>query len=171
MKRLQVSALLGLVVAMGAWTSSGRGPQDAPGRPEGDARRGPQNDPLAAEVTRWSHYLRDNPSKSEDWVEIKNYVQPAIDKTEEALKDGRWYLALQRLAAARGNLAAQVYVDETPEARRKDLTAFETEWKRFGTALAADLKTPAPGALAGVTPAAVRAVGEASLPQVRTYYD
>lgn len=155
MNRLRVAALLVAVIASGAWTPSGTGGED----------------PLASEVARWSRYLRDNPSKEQDWVEIRNYVLPAIERTEEALTDGHRYLALQRLAAARGNLAARAYVDETPEAQRHDLAAFETEWRRLGTALAADLKTPPSGALAGVTPAAVRAVGEASLPQVRTYYD
>jgi hypothetical protein len=171
MKRLRLVALLLAAVAMGAWASPMR--QAQPGRSEGDARRGPQedSDPLAAEIARWSHYLRDNPSKDEDWVDLKTSTLPAVEKTEEALKDGHRYLALQRLAVARANLAAQVYVDETPEAQRQDLAAFEAEWKRLGTALAADLKAPSAGALAGVTPAAVRAVGEASVPQVRTYYD
>jgi hypothetical protein len=51
------------------------------------------------------------------------------------------------------------------------MAAFEAEWAKLGKELAPDLKTPSPGALAGVTPAAVRAVGEAALPQVRTFYD
>jgi hypothetical protein len=54
---------------------------------------------------------------------------------------------------------------------RGDMKAFEAEWRRAGGELAADLKAPSPDAFAGVTPAAVRAIGEAALPQVRVFYD
>jgi hypothetical protein len=105
------------------------------------------------------------------WTQLKESTSPVIARAEEAVNDGRWYLALQRLAPARANLAAQTLVEEMPAKRRSDMAAFEEDWKRYGRELAADLKTPAPDAFAGVTPAAVRAVGEAALPQIRVFYD
>jgi hypothetical protein len=41
----------------------------------------------------------------------------------------------------------------------------------MGSVLKADLAPARPSALEGVTPAAVRAVGEASIPQIRAYYE
>ena len=128
-------------------------------------------DPLAADISRWSRYLKENPSKDEMWTDLKAATAPVLGKAEEAMNDGRWYLALQRLAPARANLAAQVYMDELPAKTRADMAAFEAEWASLGKTMAKDLGTPSPQALAGVTPAAVRAVGEAALPQVRVFYD
>jgi hypothetical protein len=128
-------------------------------------------DPLRDDIARWSKYLAENSSKDEMWTELRDATAPVLAKAQEAIHDGRWYLALQRLAPARANLAAQTYMDRIPAKERADMAAFEADWRRTGTALAADLKTPAAGALGGVTPAAVRAVGEAALPQVRTFYD
>jgi len=166
MTRVRSAPLLLIAFLIGGWRAA-----TLAGRAEGGVRRGPPDDLLAADIDRWSKYLRENPSKDELWTQIKEATTPVLAKAEEAMHDGRSYLALQRLAPARANLAAQVYVDEVPESRRKDMAAFEAEWARLGRTLAADLRTPSPGALASVTPAAVRAVGEASVPQVRTFYD
>ena len=54
--------------------------------------------PLADEVARWSKYLKENPSKDEMWTELKESTSPVLARAEEAVSDGRWYLALQRLA-------------------------------------------------------------------------
>ena len=128
-------------------------------------------DPLRDEVTRWSKYLKENPSKDEMWTQLKDSTSPVLARAEEAVNDGRWYLALQRLAPARANLAAQAIVEQMPAQRRGDMQAFEADWKRAGGELASDLKAPSSDAFAGVTPAAVRAIGEAALPQVRVFYD
>jgi hypothetical protein len=128
-------------------------------------------DRLSDEVSRWSKYLAENPSKDEMWTQLKDSTSPVIARAQEAVSDGRWYLALQRLAPARANLAAQMIVERMPAQKRGDMKAFEAEWKRAGGELASDLKTPSPDAFAGVTPAAVRAIGEAALPQVRVFYD
>jgi hypothetical protein len=50
------------------------------------------------------------------------------------------------------------------------MARFEAEWARMGEVLRADLGPPSPAALAGVQPAALRALGEAAIPQVRAYY-
>jgi hypothetical protein len=142
--------------------------------PSSPARAGspaPAHDALAAEIARWSAYLKDNPSTDEMWTQVKDATTPVMERTEQALRDGRRLLALQRFAAARVDLAAFEYLETRPPGQRKDTAGFEAEWARFGTAMRKDLGPPSAAALAGVTPAAVRAIGEAALPQVRAYYE
>ena len=131
----------------------------------------PAQDPLAAEIDRWSAYLRENKATDENWTQVKQAVEPALARAAKALHDGYRWLALLRFAGARSNLAAAQYVQSRPEAERTDIPAFEREWARMGKVLAADLKPVSPGVLESVRPAAVRAIAEASLPQVRSFYE
>jgi hypothetical protein len=131
----------------------------------------PAGDPLAAEIARWSAYLRDNRSTDENWTQVKQAVEPALSRASKALQDGQRSLALLRLAGARVNLAASQYVQSRPAAERAEIAAFESEWARMGKVLAADRKPVSPGALEGLRPAAVRAIAEAAAPQVKTFYD
>jgi hypothetical protein len=62
-------------------------------------RRGPA-DPLAAEVARWSRYLEHDGSGDAMWGQVKESAGPVIARSEQALRDGRRLLALQRLASA-----------------------------------------------------------------------
>jgi hypothetical protein len=135
-----------------------------------DARTAARPDPLAAEIERWSAFLRDHTSSDESWAQIKGMAEPVLKRAEEALHDGQRLLALQRLSSVRMYLAAAVYTEQKP-AERKDAAAFEAEWNRVGRTLRADLEPPRPESLDGVVPAAVRALGEASLAQVRVYYE
>jgi hypothetical protein len=128
-------------------------------------------DPLAAEISRWSAYLRDNPSTDENWTQIKQAVEPALARASKALQDGQRSLALLRFSSARANLAASKYVQSRPAAERTDIAAFEAEWARMGKVLAADLKPVSSRTLDGIRPAAVRAIAEAAVPQVRILYD
>ncbi len=128
-------------------------------------------DALAAEIARWSVFLRDHPGNDEIWTDVKAGSQPLIARAEEALRDGRRLLALLRLASPRPGLSAAAYLAERSPEQRKDPAAFEAEWTRMGSLLRDDLGTPSAAALAGVRPAAVRALGEAALPQVRVYYE
>lgn len=128
-------------------------------------------DPLAAELARWEAYLRANASGDELWVQAKEGVQPVLERAQRALRDGRRLLALMRFEAARQNLAAAAYLLERPAEERKSTPAFEAEWARMGRALGAELRAPSGEALQGVQPSALRALGEASLPQVRVYYE
>jgi hypothetical protein len=128
-------------------------------------------DPLAAEIARWSAFLRNNPASDEMWTQVKEGSQPALVRAEEALRDGRRLLALLRLASPRPNLSASAYLGERSPEQRKDPAAFEAEWTRMGRLLRDDLGAPSPAALDGVRPSAVRALGEAALPQVRIYYE
>jgi hypothetical protein len=128
-------------------------------------------DLLAAEIDRWSAYLETRTSTDEMWTQVKQATEPAIARARGALRDGRRLLALQGLAAARTNLAAMVYLAERGEADRKDASGLEAEWARMGRVLKDDLGATPARAFAGVAPAAVRALAEAALPQVRVFYD
>lgn len=129
------------------------------------------NDPLAAEIARWSEYVEKNPSKDEVWLQVKGACSPLLAGARDALRDGRRYLALQRLAAAYPNLAGSVYSEKRAPGPAKDLASFETEWARMGEVLRSDIAPPAGSSFDGVAPAAVRAMGEAALPQTRAFYE
>lgn len=146
-----------LVVALAAFSAAGRA---------GDAK-----DPLASEIDRWTAFVRDSTSTDPLWAQLKPGSEQGLARAAEALRSGRRFLALQRLAPVRANLQAITYVFERPAAQRKEPALFEAEWARMGKVLERDMKPPSPAALDGVTPAAVRAVGETALPQVRIYYD
>jgi hypothetical protein len=139
--------------------------------PAARGRAEERKDPLADEIGCWSAYLRGKTSTDEMWTQVKQGAEPALAKAGEALKDGRRLLALQRLGAARVNLAAAVYMVERPADQRNSETGMESEWTRLGLALRGDLAPLSPHAFDGVAPAAVRAMGEAALLQVRAYYD
>lgn len=126
------------------------------------------DDPLAAEIERWSAVLKAAPD-SGIWGQIKPGSQQALARADEHLRAGRRLLALQQLAGVRASLAAGSYLSERP-AEQKQAAGFEAEWARMGTVLRADLK-PSAAALQDVRPAAVRALGEWALSQVRGFYE
>ncbi len=128
-------------------------------------------DPLAAEISRWSGYLSTHGAGDEAWEQVKAAGGPAVAAAEKALVEGRRWLAFQRLAAARPLLAATVYSAAHMGPERSDGAAFDAEWARMGRELHAELGAIPPGTLDGVQPAAVRAMAEIALPQIRGYYD
>jgi hypothetical protein len=115
--------------------------------------------------------LRDTESSDEQWKDLKQGLEPAMARVEAALTDGRRLLALERLASTRMNLAGFAYVNALPAEARGDAAKFDAEWARVGALLKAELSGPSRSALERVQPAAVRAEGEAALPQTRNYYD
>jgi Spy/CpxP family protein refolding chaperone len=128
-------------------------------------------DPLADEIDRWSRFAKEHKSSDENWVHIQKATEPALAEARAALAAGRRNFALQRLGAARALLSASAYVDERSEGERNDEAAFERERERMAGVLRADLTMPSAASFDGVRPAAVRATGEASLPQVKIFYD
>ncbi len=149
---------LAVVLAVSAMLSVGAG---APG---------PGQDPLAAEIGHWSAFLRSAAASHGVWAGLKQANQPVLTRAERDLAQGRRLLALHRLALARVDLATGTYLSSRPATQQKDLAGFEAEWARMGKALGGDLGPRSPADLAGVQPAALRALGEAALPQVRIYY-
>lgn len=124
-------------------------------------------DPLAAEIERWSAFLESRPAQDK----LRQETGPVLARAEEALAQGKRLLALQRLAAARADLAVAHYLGGRPPEQRKELAAFEAEWARIGDELKPHLGSTAPAKLEDLHPAAARALAEAALPQVRIYYD
>lgn len=135
------------------------------------SERQPPQDALGAEIARLKAYLASSTASGEIWDDVRRGSEPMLLRAETALRDGRRLLALQRLAAAREGLSAARYLDSLAGGERQDPARFEAEWRRVGEALRAELAPPAANALDGVGPAAVRAIGEAALPQVRVYYE
>lgn len=164
--------LLALALALVPWTGAALvAPTGRAATPPAPGSGSAKKDPVAVEIETWSEYLRNNPSKDESWLQLKGAIGPLLERASQAMASGRRYLALQRLAPARVNLQASRWSDQRPARERENGEAFEAEWKRMGGVLRADLEPPRASALDGVTPAAVRAVGEAALPQVRAYYE
>lgn len=132
-------------------------------------------DPLAAEIARWLEEVRTNPSTDPLWLDIKPGSQDLLARADQALGDGHRLLALLRLARVRTNLAGAAYVLARPPEERRDVAGFEAEWARLGKVLDDELGPLSRGsfeqAFQGVRPAAVRAVAEAALPQVKVFYE
>jgi len=131
----------------------------------------PTKDPLAAEIARWKAFAATPGPSGEIWDSVKQGGEPMLLRAEQALADGRRLLALQRLAAAREGFFAARYLYGLPSPARQDASSFEAEWRRVGDELKPQLAPPAADSLSGISPAAVRAIGEAALPQVRIYYE
>jgi hypothetical protein len=129
------------------------------------------SDPLAAEVARWSEYVRTNSSTDPMWLQVKDGMARAIAQAEGDLRAGRRLLALERLADVEPDLEASMYLGGLSPAERGTDEAFEAAWMAAGKDLARDLGPPSPAALVGVQPAAVRAIGETAIPAVRAYYE
>ena len=132
-----------------------------------------QSDPLAAEIARWTALLASDRRTDALWLDARRNGQPVLAQAEDELRQGRRLLALERLAAFKQSAGAALYVIERPAIERKDLAAFEAEWKRVGGALrdvvSADRRTSDPAA--DIRPAFVRALAEASLSQAREFYE
>lgn len=154
--RIAAAAML-LSLAL-VWDSFGAGPSS------------PSPDPLAAEIEQWSAFLRSDAASRGIWIGVKKENQPLLALAAQDLAGGRRLLALRRLAVARAALATGAYLSARPADQHNDLARFEAEWARMGKVLGGELGPPSPTALADVKPAALRALGEAAIPQVRAYY-
>ncbi len=115
--------------------------------------------------------MRENDATDEIWKQVKEGAEEALGRAEQARKDGRRNLALLRFAAVHENLAAAAYLGERTPEQRKDAAAFEAEWKRMGTLLLEDASALSPAGVRDLRAAALRAMRETALPQVKNYYD
>jgi hypothetical protein len=121
-------------------------------------------DPIAAEIARETAVLKAMPEADDFMKQVRGAAEPLLGRADEALRAGRRYVALQRLAPAFANVAAAEYVTALPAKTRTDDAAFEAEWAKRGKELAAPPSIPA------IRPAAVRALAEAALPQAKVLY-
>jgi hypothetical protein len=124
-------------------------------------------DPLPGEIHRWSTFAQADPAVG---PQARQEALEALGRAEADLKAGRRLLATQRLANVRAELATAVYLSQRP-ASQKSAAGFEAEWARMGKTMQAALAKPSGSTLQGVQPAALRALGEAAVPQVREYYE
>ena len=161
MRRARLAALL-LAAAALAVSTGASGPPPSPSRP----------DPLADDISRWSRYLKENPSKDEDvdGAQGRDGARPGQGRGGHERRPVVPRAPAPRAGARRTSRRRSTW---TRSRRRRAPT-----WRRSrpsGRASARRCRRtsarPSPQALAGVTPAAVRAVGEAALPQVRVFYD
>jgi hypothetical protein len=141
----------------------------------GDLRaraQSPVADPLAQEIARWSQTVEQAPAAEELWKDVKSGAASALTTAREALDRGQRLVALERFAAARQNVAAAQYATSQPPAIRTALPGFEREWERIRGVLAPQLSSPPRAAVVEtLRPAALRAMAEAALPQVKIYFD
>lgn len=130
----------------------------------------PDGDPLASEIARWKTYVANNHDTDEEWVGIRQTVEPLLKKAAEALSNGQKYYALHILGSVRYMLAARQYLDSVPADARTQLTVLDADWKKAGQTINPVLEGKGLPTLAG-QPAAVRAVAEVSLGEIRPYYE
>ncbi len=123
-------------------------------------------DPLATGIARWSAFVDADTARDRQSVGIRRVSAPVLAQARASLDRGRRLDALSRLEAAWGYLGALEYAREHASAGRSQ-EALEAEWKRAGPALLGAEREP----VAGLRPAAVRALAEAELPDVRTSYE
>jgi hypothetical protein len=128
----------------------------------------PPGDPLSRAVTEAAAALAAETSTERLWTDAKAGIETSVTDAQRALAAGRRWVALERLAQARQALLATRFALGHP-AERADLAAFEREWTRLDATLGA--AAPAPAPLDTIRPAALRAMAEAALPQVRINYD
>lgn len=135
------------------------------------AAPGAQPDRLAAEIARWSSLVAADTRTDPLWLDAKKNAEPVLAQADDALKQGRRLVALERLSAAAHSLGAAQYVIDRPAGAAKNLPAFEAEWKRAGAELRDVL---APGGRAGetadISPALARALAELAVSQARESY-
>jgi hypothetical protein len=130
----------------------------------------PPPERIAAEIARWSAFLRTTTSTDETWLQIKSGSEPELARAEQALRDGHPWLALQRLAPVAINLGSFEYVSRCTPAQRSDLAAFEAERTRMGGVLADGLAEVKANEFDDVHPAIVRALAEVARLEVRAFY-
>src|SRR5262245_5971348 len=66
------------------------------------------DDPLPAEIARWSAAVRDTANHDELWKQSATAASPVLAGAALALRQNRRLLALQRLGRARAPLAASL---------------------------------------------------------------
>src|SRR5881275_2950737 len=70
----------------------------------------PSPDPVAAEIGRWSAFLRSDAASHGTWAGFKKDNQPLLARAAQDLANGRRLLALHRLAMAEVSLATGAYL-------------------------------------------------------------
>ena len=131
----------------------------------------PTDDLIAAQVARWTAVLTNETRTDDLWGQVKASAQPELERSAQALRDGRRWLALERLAAVWANMDGACRVGRYPAAARADLAALEREWTRAKPEFDRIRAAAADGSLGSQESAVVRALAEAALSHSRAFYD
>ncbi len=124
-------------------------------------------DALAAELARWQAFAAADTASDGTSQAVLASARPVLAQAADAFAHGRRGYALLRLSAARTLLAALGYV----RAHAGAAASLEAEWRRVEPELHALAPARAGATLAGLRPAAVRAMAEAALPAAGVYHD
>jgi hypothetical protein len=129
-------------------------------------------DRLGSEIRHWSSLLAADTRTDPLWLDAKKSAQDVLAQAEKELEQGRRLVALERLVAVGQTLGAGLYVSERPAEEKKELAAFEAEWKRMGAVLRDVVSANGEAAVstADVRPALNRALAELSASQAREFY-
>ena len=92
-----------------------------------------------------------------------------FEESKRALGVGHFFYGLYKLQAAWAEVQTREYLDAKSAIGKEGAEAFESEWRRLGLVLDEKEKRLAGNSLRR-SPAAVRALAESSLTQVRPYY-
>src|SRR5437764_449591 len=110
----------------------------SPGLAAAPASR-PAADPLAAEIERWSAFLRSDAASRGVWPQLKRGDQPLLAHAAQDLAQGRRLLALHRFAMARVDLGIGDYLSARTADQHREMPRFEAEWARMGKVLSGGL--------------------------------
>ena len=126
------------------------------------------NEPVTRAIAEAAAMFAAETSTDQLWTDAKAAIDSNLKEAQSAMAAGRRWLALERLAQARQALLATRFALRHP-AERADLAAFEREWTRLGATLGS--AAPPAARLDTIHPAALRALAEVAMPQVRINYD
>ncbi len=131
-------------------------------------------DPLADAIARWQERVRSTPSVGDEVDDeakaIRAASAPLLAQAEQALAQGQRWLALARLERVWTDLEAAEYRSGIAGDLRVQMSELEREWLRLGPELGNN-RAPGPRPAFEFLPAAARALAEAALAQMPTYYD
>ncbi len=126
-------------------------------------------DPLANAIARWQERIRSSPPADDEGREIRAGASPLLAQAQQALAQGRRWLALSRLERVWTDLEAADYRSGIAGDLRGQMSELEREWQRLGPELGSDL-VPGPRPAFEPLPAAARAFAEAALSQMPIFY-
>ena len=126
-------------------------------------------DPLASAIARWQERIRTSEPADDEVREIRAGAMPLLAEAEQALAQGRRWLALARLERVWTDLEAADYRSGIAGDLRGQMSELEREWQRLGPELGGD-RAPGPRPAFEPLPAAARALAEAALSQMPVFY-
>ena len=126
-------------------------------------------DPLSRAIARWQERIRTSEPPDDEVREIRAGAMPLLAQAEQALAQGKRWLALARLERVWTDLEAADYRSGIAGDLRGQMSELERQWQRLGPELGGD-HAPGPRPAFEPLPAAARALAEAALSQMPVFY-